>query len=93
MNKISAIVLGVTLGVGGLLAAGGAGQKPADSRVVEADKAEKQTPVNKKCPINPENDIDPKVTTVYEGKVIGFCCADCIPEFKKTPEKYMKDLK
>src|SRR5688572_10856585 len=37
--------------------------------------------------------IDPKVTYVYEGKTLGFCCDDCIPEFKKDPEKYMKELK
>ena len=37
--------------------------------------------------------IDPKVTTVYKGKVIGFCCEDCIEKFNKDPEKYMKTLK
>ena len=32
-------------------------------------------------------------TVIYKGKVIGFCCEDCIPKFKKNPEAYMKDLK
>ena len=35
----------------------------------------------------------PDTTIVYDGKVIGFCCSDCPPEFNKDPEKYMKDLK
>jgi YHS domain-containing protein len=33
------------------------------------------------------------VTYLYQGKVIGVCCEDCIPKFKKDPEKYMKGLK
>ncbi len=49
-------------------------------------------PVNAKCPVEHGN-VDPKYTCVYEGKTIGFCCGDCIPEFKKDPAKYMKDLK
>jgi YHS domain-containing protein len=50
-------------------------------------------PINKYCAVNRDEEIDPTVTTVYNGKVIGFCCDDCIPKFKKDPEKYMKDLK
>ena len=50
-------------------------------------------PINKYCAVNRDDEIDPKVTTVYKGKTIGFCCEDCIPKFKKDPEKYMKDLK
>ena len=50
-------------------------------------------PINKKCPISGD-DVDPKGKTVtYKGKVIGFCCDDCIEKFQKDPEKYMKDLK
>ena len=50
-------------------------------------------PINKYCAVNRDEEIDPTVTTVYNGKVIGFCCDDCIPKFKKDPGKYMKDLK
>ena len=50
-------------------------------------------PVNKFCAVQKDEKIDPKVTYEYKGQTIGFCCADCIPEFKKDPEKYMKDLK
>ena len=49
-------------------------------------------PVNSKCPITGE-DVDPKVTTVYESKTVGFCCADCIKAFKKDPAKYADKLK
>jgi YHS domain-containing protein len=50
-------------------------------------------PVNKFCAVNKDEKINPKVTYVYQDKTIGFCCEDCIPDFKKDPEKYMKDLK
>jgi YHS domain-containing protein len=49
--------------------------------------------VNKFCPIDRENGIDPKVTTTHDGKTIGFCCEPCIETFKADPKKYMKDLK
>jgi YHS domain-containing protein len=50
-------------------------------------------PINTHCPVDKGDEIDPKVTYLYQGQVIGFCCEKCIPEFKKDPEKYMKDLK
>jgi YHS domain-containing protein len=50
-------------------------------------------PVNKFCAVDRDNEIDPRVTTVYQGKVIGFCCRDCIKDFQKDPEKYVKGLK
>jgi YHS domain-containing protein len=50
-------------------------------------------PINKFCAVEKDNEIDPKVTTVYEGKTIAFCCKDCIADFKKDPAKYMASLK
>ena len=50
-------------------------------------------PINKYCAVEKDNEIDPAVTYLYQGKVIGFCCEDCVPKFKANPEKYMKDLK
>ena len=50
-------------------------------------------PINTHCAVDKGDDVDPKVTYLYQGKVIGFCCEKCIDDFKKDPEKYMKDLK
>jgi YHS domain-containing protein len=50
-------------------------------------------PVNKMCLVEDEHEIDPKVTVNYKGKTIGFCCKDCVEEFEKDPEKYVKRLK
>ena len=51
------------------------------------------TPANKFCPIEPEHEIDSTVTVTHKGKVVGFCCADCIKDFKKDPDKYVKNMK
>ena len=48
---------------------------------------------NKFCPVTREA-VDPKVPTVeYNGMTIGFCCEDCVKEFKAHPEKYTANLK
>ena len=31
----------------------------------------------------------PSPTYEYEGKIYNFCCAGCIDEFKKEPQKYI----
>jgi YHS domain-containing protein len=50
-------------------------------------------PINRYCAVERDNEVDPSVTYLYQGKLIGFCCEDCIPKFKADPEKYMKGLK
>jgi YHS domain-containing protein len=44
-----------------------------------------------KCPVL-SGKINEKVFTDYQGKRIYFCCAACIDEFKKDPEKYLKKM-
>ena len=48
--------------------------------------------VNAKCPVSGD-DVDPKVTTVYDGKTYAFCCADCVKSFNKDPAKYAAKAK
>jgi YHS domain-containing protein len=47
---------------------------------------------NTKCPVSGD-DVDSKVTTVYNGKTYAFCCADCVKSFNKDPEKYASKVK
>jgi YHS domain-containing protein len=63
---------------------------PTTAPTTQASAAQ---PINKYCAVKHGDAVDPTVTYLYQGKVIGFCCEDCIPDFKKDPEKYMKDLK
>ena len=48
---------------------------------------------NKVCPVSGDKiDEKLKATYEYEGKIYNFCCAMCIDEFKKDPEKYIKKV-
>lgn len=61
---------------------GQAAESIAKSGVVDAG--------NKICPVLGEPiDEATKATYEYEGKVYNFCCAGCIDEFKKEPQKYI----
>jgi YHS domain-containing protein len=48
---------------------------------------------NKICPVTGEK-IDEKTKAIieYNGKVYNLCCAMCIDEFNKDPEKYIKKI-
>ena len=49
---------------------------------------------NKICPVSGDKinqDMEP-VTYEYKGKIYNFCCPMCIDEFKKDPEKYIKNV-
>lgn len=48
-------------------------------------------PNQTKCPVL-GSAISKKVYTDYQGKRIYFCCPPCIQDFKKNPEKYMKQF-
>ena len=48
--------------------------------------------VDTKCPVSGD-DVDPKVTSVYNGKTYAFCCADCVKSFQKDPAKYAAKAK
>ena len=75
----------------------GKGKGKTDGKT--ADKSDSQAagkaakPVNKLCAVNPDDAVDPTVTTVYEGKVIGFCCEDCQKKFDLDPKAYVAKLK
>lgn len=48
---------------------------------------------NKICPVSDEKiDEEMRATYEYEGRIYNFCCAACIEEFKKDPEKYIKKV-
>ncbi|MBU4251943.1 MAG: YHS domain-containing protein [Candidatus Omnitrophica bacterium] len=48
---------------------------------------------NKICPVSGEK-IEEKMKAVYEykGKIYNFCCASCVDDFKKDPQKYIKKV-
>ena len=87
MKLIKTSMLGLTFALGAAVFAG-------DDKGAKDDKAPTTKPINQFCAVEQDNKIDPKGGTyVYKDKVIGFCCPDCIDEFKKDPEKYMAKIK
>jgi len=89
MKKLTTTMLGLTLALGAAAVWAGADDKDAK----KDDKAPATQPINKFCAVEQENKIDAKGGTyVYKGKTIGFCCPDCVDEFKKDPEKFMKTI-
>jgi YHS domain-containing protein len=69
-------------------------ETPATTTAPATQAAAAAKPINKNCAVEQDNPIDAKGGTyVYKGQTIGFCCPDCIKEFKKDPEKYMKTIK
>ena len=69
--------------VAGAAAAGG----PLAASEAAADK-----PVNIFCPVLMGEPIDPSVTTLWEGKIVGFCSVVAKQKFLKDPAKYSKNL-
>jgi YHS domain-containing protein len=58
--------------------------------VLAADNPGKGNPQTA-CPVM-GGKVDRSVFTDYQGKRIYFCCSGCIDDFKKNPEKYMKQI-
>ncbi len=69
------------------------GGEDGHSQAQSADTAVKSEVIdvgNKICPVTGEKiDEAAKTTYEYEGKIYNFCCAGCIDEFKKEPQKYI----
>jgi YHS domain-containing protein len=89
MNRRSTLAIALLASV--LVCAGCQNSKPESNNTAPTSQpiaASAGVPVNKYCPVNTKDPIDPKVTYMYNGKVYGFCCEDCIADFKKDPEKY-----
>jgi YHS domain-containing protein len=66
-----------------------AAEKKDGAKKGEGEK--KQAELNTKCPVSGD-DVDKEVTETYKGRTIAFCCKDCVKDFKKDPDKYVKKL-
>lgn len=100
MKKIASILLSLALlaGVAAYVSAEDttqpSSQPSTEPATTPATQAAANGATNQFCAIEKDNKIDPKGKTyTYNGKIIGFCCPDCIDEFKKNPEKYVATLK
>lgn len=49
--------------------------------------------VNKLCPVMAGRKNDPGNTVLYKGKVIAFCCSDCVDKWNKSPGAFAGNVK
>lgn len=80
----------------------GAHQQMSRSLVKQEQAADATTAATAKEAVNVGNKICPvsgdkikeetKATYEYEGRIYNFCCPQCIEEFKKEPQKYIKKV-
>ena len=69
-------------------------KKAGDKSKGEQPSANKAKVVNTMCPVEKDNAVDPTApTTTYKGKLIGFCCDDCIKKFERDPDSFASNLK
>jgi YHS domain-containing protein len=45
--------------------------------------------INTMCPVKPKQKARANLTVVYEGQVIGLCCASCVTRFSENPKAYI----
>lgn len=65
----------------------------ADTQAAVTNTTNAEDAGNKICPVSGEKiEETMKATYEYNGKVYNFCCASCIEEFKKDPDKYIKKV-
>ena len=48
--------------------------------------------LNPKCPVLTDEDSDPAISTIYQGRKVLLCCPKCRKQFLESPEKYLKNL-
>ena len=87
MSKLTlAILITAILSIGAVDAVKLLAADPAPATQPTTEPMASAKPVNIKCPVSGD-DIDPKVTEVYNGVTYGFCCQDCV----KAHEKVLRD--
>jgi YHS domain-containing protein len=64
------------------------GEAAAALSAVVAAAASDAVPSNADCPVTGEPVDKTGIKLSYAGKVVGFCCDDCVKPFKKDPAKY-----
>ena len=42
--------------------------------------------VNARCPMRPQDSVDPDVTVDYNGRKVGFCCYICVGKWKSLTD-------
>lgn len=47
---------------------------------------------NNMCPVMTGQTVEDQWSTIYKGKLVKFCCNNCVEDFRREPEKYVAAL-
>lgn len=108
-KKIFWVIGVFILGISGLSFAMNCGEHGVNRQLAQAHSGHNQETMsestgnqavnagNKICPVSGEKIGEGSgmeaVTYEYQEKIYNFCCASCVEEFKKNPDKYIKIIK
>lgn len=65
---------------------------PAPASTASAAPVASAPCVNATCPVLVGNPVNPGVTTSWNGKTVGFCCAACRAKFEASPARFVANL-
>ncbi|MEK7952852.1 YHS domain-containing protein [Luteolibacter soli] len=70
------------------------GTAAASAKVTKKTAAKPKPYPLKTCLVTGDglDEMDERVSTVYEGQTFEFCCKPCLKKFNKNPGKYVKAL-
>jgi len=66
-------------------------EAPGADAGATADPGAPTTPVNTVCPVS-GTAVDPAHTVTHDGKLIGFCCPNCVAKFNEDPAPFLANL-
>lgn len=84
------ILISLAMTVGNCMANDNCGCSDRDKTTSDATFNAADT--NIMCPVMPDVEVEDHWTTVYRGKVVRFCCNNCVESFRREPEKYVANL-
>ncbi len=100
MKKLSGVIILICI-MGAFIVLTGCSKKKAEKsdestnmhqhEAMQKDTQETSGKSQTTCPVM-GNKIDKKIFADHNGKRVYFCCEDCLPKFKESPEKYIKKL-
>ena len=99
ITLLTVAALALLAGTPALVRAGDLGNMPGMNNQTDAPAAGTNAPVKpyplKYCIVSGDKiggDMGSPVTNNYHGQQIIFCCKDCVKDFNKAPDKYLKEI-
>jgi hypothetical protein len=67
-------------------------QSAATATTASAERSPEAVVTNTRCPVMPENPVNPDIFVEHEGQRVYFCCDGCPAAFQQNPEQHLSRL-